>query len=183
MPDIVSAVPESHRDLLRSPLTATLTTIDVNGRPQSSAVWYFVDDDGRLTGSITSDRQKYKNLSHNPNCDLFIIDPQDPFRTLEIPGRGRARGRRRKGHGPQVREGLWRRRSRAGLARGGPLHRQVPTSPHRGQLAELTLRRFTARPVEARLRARGYWQGAIKEAAHLGPALPDRPEFGRANGS
>ena len=84
MPDIVSAVPESHRDLLRSPLTATLTTIDVNGRPQSSAVWYFVDDDGRLTGSITSDRQKYKNLSHNPNCDLFIIDPQDPFRTLEI---------------------------------------------------------------------------------------------------
>jgi len=84
MPDILDIVPESHRDLLRSPLTATLTTIDANGRPQSTAVWYFIDDDGQLKGSITSDRQKYKNLRHNPHCDLFIIDPQDPFRTLEI---------------------------------------------------------------------------------------------------
>ena len=48
MSDVLSAVPESHRDLLRSPLTATLTTIDINGRPQSTAVWYFVDDDGHL---------------------------------------------------------------------------------------------------------------------------------------
>ena len=114
MPDILSAVPESHRDLLRSPLTATLTTIDINGRPQSTAVWYFVDDDGQLKGSTTSDRQKYKNLRHDPNCDLFIIDPQNPFRTLEIPRRGRARRRPRQGHGPQVRQGLRRRRSRPG---------------------------------------------------------------------
>ncbi len=83
-PDILSAVPESHRDLLRSPLTATLTTIDAHGRPQSTAVWYFVDDDGQLKGSITSDRQKYRNLRRNPDCDLFVIDPQNPFRTLEI---------------------------------------------------------------------------------------------------
>ena len=47
-------------------------------------MWYFVDDDGQLKGSITSDRQKYKNLRGNPHCDLFIIDPQNPFRTLEV---------------------------------------------------------------------------------------------------
>jgi len=84
VPDILNEIPESHRDLLLAPLTATLTTIDVNGHPQSTAVWYFVDGDGQLKGSTTSDRQKYKNLSRNPNCDLFIIDPQSPFRTLEI---------------------------------------------------------------------------------------------------
>ena len=84
MPDILQEVPESHRDLLLAPLTATLTTIDSGGRPQSTAVWYFVDDDGLLKGSITSDRQKYKNLQRNRNCDLFIIDPQNPYRTLEI---------------------------------------------------------------------------------------------------
>jgi PPOX class probable F420-dependent enzyme len=84
MSEILSKVPDSHRDLLQTPLTATLTTIDGRGRPQSTAVWYFVDDDGQLKGSITSDRQKYKNLAGNPNCDLFIIDPQNPFRTLEI---------------------------------------------------------------------------------------------------
>jgi PPOX class probable F420-dependent enzyme len=84
MPDILDIVPDSHRDLLLAPLTATLTTLDARGRPQSTAVWYFVGDDGQLKGSITSDRQKYKNLRGNPNCDLFIIDPQNPYRTLEI---------------------------------------------------------------------------------------------------
>ncbi|MGO8870092.1 MAG: PPOX class F420-dependent oxidoreductase [Acidimicrobiales bacterium] len=84
MPDIPSGVPESHRDLLCAPLTATLTTVDRHGRPQSTAVWYLVDEDGRLKGSITPDRQKYRNLSGNPNCALFIIDLQNPFRTLEI---------------------------------------------------------------------------------------------------
>jgi PPOX class probable F420-dependent enzyme len=82
--DILGQVPASHRDLLLSPLTAVLTTVDATGRPQSTAVWYLVDGDGRLKGSITSDRQKYKNLSANPDCCLFIIDPDDPFRTLEI---------------------------------------------------------------------------------------------------
>jgi len=84
MPDILDHVPESHRDLLLSPLTATLTTVDGKGRPQSTAVWYLVDDDGQLKGSTTSDRQKFKNLRRNPNCDLFIIDPQSSFRTLEV---------------------------------------------------------------------------------------------------
>ncbi|MGO9456561.1 MAG: PPOX class F420-dependent oxidoreductase [Acidimicrobiales bacterium] len=84
MPQILEQVPASHRDLLLSPFTATLTTLDRRGRPQSTAVWYLVDGDGRLKGSITSDRQKYRNLRANPACTLFIIDPQDPFRTLEV---------------------------------------------------------------------------------------------------
>jgi hypothetical protein len=81
---VLDDVPESHRDLLRSALTATLTTIDGRGRPHSTAVWYLVDEDGQLKGSITSDRVKYRNLSRNANCDLFIIDPANVFRTLEI---------------------------------------------------------------------------------------------------
>jgi PPOX class probable F420-dependent enzyme len=84
MPGILDDVPDSHRDLLQSPLTATLTTIDGRGRPHSTAVWYLIDDDGQLKGSITSERVKFKNLSRNPNCDLFIIDPANPYRTLEV---------------------------------------------------------------------------------------------------
>jgi hypothetical protein len=44
--DILNDVPESHRDLLRKTLTATLTTIDAEGRPRSTAVWYFIDSNG-----------------------------------------------------------------------------------------------------------------------------------------
>src|ERR1700735_1698419 len=84
LPSISEQTPESHHDLLTSPLTAALTTVDAEGRPQSTAVWYLVDDDGLLKGSITDDRQKYKNLSRNPNCSLLIIDPSNPWRTLEI---------------------------------------------------------------------------------------------------
>ncbi len=84
MASINDQIPESHRYLLTSPLTAALTTVDANGRPQSTAVWYLVDDDGLLKGSITDDRQKFKNLSRNPNCSLLVIDPSNPWKTLEI---------------------------------------------------------------------------------------------------
>jgi PPOX class probable F420-dependent enzyme len=84
MSGITDAVPASHRDLLRAPLTAALTTVDAQCRPQSTAVWYFVDSDGELKASTTSARQKFKNLHANPHCGLFIFDPATPFRTLEI---------------------------------------------------------------------------------------------------
>jgi PPOX class probable F420-dependent enzyme len=86
VPDILDAVPASHRDLLEAPITATLTTVDGHGRPQSTAVWFTVDAGGELVGSITSDRQKYKNLGANPHCTLFVIDPENAFRTLEVRG-------------------------------------------------------------------------------------------------
>jgi hypothetical protein len=87
MPDIIDATPESHRDLLITPLTATLTTVDPLGRAQSTAVWYLVED-GQLKSSTTSDRQKYKNLIGNPNCFSLrhrsrqsIPDPRGPCRS------------------------------------------------------------------------------------------------------
>ncbi|MDR3649181.1 MAG: TIGR03618 family F420-dependent PPOX class oxidoreductase [Acidimicrobiales bacterium] len=83
MSDILTDVPESHRDILRKTLTATLSTVDAKGRPRSTAIWYFVDSDGQLKGSTTSDRYQYKDLRRDPNCDLFIID-SNPFRTLEV---------------------------------------------------------------------------------------------------
>ena len=84
MSDILNDAPESHRDLLRKTLTATLTTIDAEGRPRSRAVWYFIDSDGQLKGSTYSDLQQYKDLRRDPNCALLIIDFNYPLRTLEV---------------------------------------------------------------------------------------------------
>jgi PPOX class probable F420-dependent enzyme len=77
-------VPDSHADLLEAPNTAVLTTVGADGQPQSTAVWFLVDDDGALKVSITTDRQKYRNLTRNPKATLFVPDPTNPFRTLEI---------------------------------------------------------------------------------------------------
>jgi len=82
--DILNDVPESHRDLLRKTLTATLTTIDTEGRPRSTAVWYFIDSDRQLKGTTYSDLQQYKDLRRDPNCALLIIDFSYPLRTLEV---------------------------------------------------------------------------------------------------
>jgi PPOX class probable F420-dependent enzyme len=77
-------VPESLSDLLSGPNTAVLTTVGADGLPQSTAVWYLIGDDGVLRASITTDRQKYRNLARHPKATLFILDPTNPYRTIEI---------------------------------------------------------------------------------------------------
>src|SRR5437764_7957028 len=77
-------IPATHTDLVDGPNTAVLTTVGADGQPQSTAVWFLVDDDGVLKTSITTDRQKYRNLTRNPKATLFVLDPTNPFRSLEV---------------------------------------------------------------------------------------------------
>ncbi len=77
-------IPETHRDLLEAPNTVVFTTVGKDGQPQSTAIWALLDDDGVVKTSITTDRQKYKNLARNPQATLFVIDPANPYRTLEV---------------------------------------------------------------------------------------------------
>ncbi len=78
-----NTIPATHADLVENPNTAVLTTVGADGQPQSTAVW-FLAEDGILKTSITTDRQKYKNLVRNPRATLFVIGPTSPFRTLEV---------------------------------------------------------------------------------------------------
>ncbi len=77
--------PESHRDLLQIPV-GVLATHGADGYPQVSALW-FVFDDGALKISLNTTRQKVKNLRRHAECTLFLIDPVNPYRTLEIRAR------------------------------------------------------------------------------------------------
>ncbi len=79
-----TTVPESFQDLLTAPV-ATLATIGPDGRPQLSAVW-FLHDRGEVKVSLHAERQKTKNLRHNPAVNLFILDREIPQRYLEIRG-------------------------------------------------------------------------------------------------
>jgi hypothetical protein len=36
--------------------------------------------------SINMKRQKAKNLQRDPSCSAFFMDPENPYRTLEIRG-------------------------------------------------------------------------------------------------
>lgn len=77
-------VPESHQDLLQS-LVATLATIGPDGRPQLTEVW-FLYEDGSVALSLSTGRQKTKNLLARPQCSLLILDLAVPQRYLELRG-------------------------------------------------------------------------------------------------
>jgi PPOX class probable F420-dependent enzyme len=83
MPDL----PDSHRDLLDSQV-ATLATIDDEGFPQLTEVW-FLHDEGELKVSINTSRAKARFLEKRPECSLLLLDLQNPYRYLEVRGRAR----------------------------------------------------------------------------------------------
>lgn len=78
-------IPESHRDLVEAPLVASLSTVGADGTPQVTAIWFAVEGD-TVQISLVSTRQKYQNVLAHPCATLFIIDPKNPFRTLEVRG-------------------------------------------------------------------------------------------------
>ena len=81
----MTTFPESHQDLLQAEV-ATLATIGPDGFPQVTALWFLFDDD-TLKLSLNTSRQKVKNLQARPECTLFILDPANPYRTLEVRAR------------------------------------------------------------------------------------------------
>lgn len=85
MANIKDLVPSSHHDLLDAAWATALVTLDDRGRPQTTAVWYLADaEDGQLKTSTSDARVKFRHLQANPEVDLFIVDPANMFRTLEI---------------------------------------------------------------------------------------------------
>ena len=76
-------VPDSHKDLLQTDV-AILATVGKGGQPQVTALWFLLDDDGKLKLSLNTTRQKLKNMQAHRECTLFILDRANPSRTLEI---------------------------------------------------------------------------------------------------
>ena len=78
-------IPAGYEDLLQRPLYANLATVRPDGAPQSNVMWFeWTGDVLRLTH--TKNRQKYRNLQHEPRVALSIADPDDQLRFLEIRG-------------------------------------------------------------------------------------------------
>jgi PPOX class probable F420-dependent enzyme len=83
----MTAVPESHKDLLAADV-AVLATHGEDGYPQVTALWFLFDEEDDLIKlSLNTARQKVKNLQARPECTLFIVDPTNPYRTLEVRAR------------------------------------------------------------------------------------------------
>lgn len=78
-------IPSSHADLLEKPNIAHLATERRDGDLQSNPVWYEWDGT-HIKVSQTTSRQKVRNVRHNPKVALSIVDPENPYRYLELRG-------------------------------------------------------------------------------------------------
>jgi PPOX class probable F420-dependent enzyme len=83
-----SAFPDKYRDLFDKKAFAAFTTLMPDGSPQTTPVW--VDHrDGDIWVNSAVGRQKDKNVRRDPRVALAIVDPDNPYRYVEVRGRVR----------------------------------------------------------------------------------------------
>lgn len=73
------------RALLDGPNFATVATLNPDGAPHTSVVWYVRDGDTILFSTRT-DRRKARNLARDPRISLTVFDVADPYHAIDIRG-------------------------------------------------------------------------------------------------
>lgn len=89
-----NVIPDKYLDLFKKKAFAHLATLMPGGEPQVTPVW--VDYDGReILINTAEGRQKDENLQRDGRVSLSIMDPDNPYRYLEV--RGHVTGRTKDG--------------------------------------------------------------------------------------
>ncbi|WP_280264446.1 PPOX class F420-dependent oxidoreductase [Nocardia wallacei] len=82
------AISGSDTDILGKKGFAHVASLGPDGAPQSHPVWFDFDAArGQLLVSTGTDRQKYRNIQRDPRVSVSILDPDDPYRYVEVRGR------------------------------------------------------------------------------------------------
>lgn len=82
----MAAIPESFKDLMQKKAFAMLATVNADGAPQVTPVWF--DFDGtHIRFNTARGRVKDRNLARNPAVALAIMDPDNPYRYVQVKGR------------------------------------------------------------------------------------------------
>jgi len=79
-------IPADYAELLENPNYGHLGTVRPDDTVQVNPMWFLRDGD-TLKFTHTTKRAKFRNLQHNPSMSLSVIDPENPFRYLEVRGR------------------------------------------------------------------------------------------------
>ena len=78
-------IPDGYRDLMESTALVHVATLGPNGEPQNNPVWFGWDGE-HIKFSQTKTRQKYRNVHSDPRLALSLVDPENPYRYLEVRG-------------------------------------------------------------------------------------------------
>lgn len=80
-----TAIPDSHRDLLDGPVYVSMASYMKDGSIQVNPVWCNYDGSHVLVNSARG-RVKDANLRANPVVTILAMDPENPYRWIEIRG-------------------------------------------------------------------------------------------------
>lgn len=80
-----ATIPDSHLDLITGPVYAVMTTVAANGQPENTVVWCSWDGQHVLVNSVAG-RRKEQNVRGNPKVALTAVDPNDPYRWIDVRG-------------------------------------------------------------------------------------------------
>jgi len=81
-----STIPAKYRDLFTKRAFASLATRMPNDDVQVTPVWVDVDN-GTVLFNSARGRVKDKNIRRDPRVTLTLMDPDNPYRYMEIRGR------------------------------------------------------------------------------------------------
>jgi len=79
-------IPQNYLDLFQKKAFANLAPLMPDGRPQVTPVWCDFDGTHVIVNSAKG-RRKDRNMRRDPRVALSIMDPDNPYRYLEIRGR------------------------------------------------------------------------------------------------
>jgi PPOX class probable F420-dependent enzyme len=83
---MAKTIPDNYLDLFKKRAFANLATLMPDGSPQVTPVWCDYDGENVLINTAAG-RVKDKNLQREPRVSLSILDPDNPYRYLQIRGR------------------------------------------------------------------------------------------------
>ena len=83
---MAETIPNKWHDLFEKKVFANLATLMPDGTPQVTPVWVDFDGEHVLVNTAVG-RQKDKNLQREPRVSLSLLDPENPYRYLEVRGR------------------------------------------------------------------------------------------------
>ena len=85
---MAAKIPDEYLDLFNKKAFGSFTTLMPDGSPQTTPVWVDYVDSRVLVNSAVG-RVKDKNVRRDPRVAITLIDPDNPYRYLEVRGRVR----------------------------------------------------------------------------------------------
>jgi PPOX class probable F420-dependent enzyme len=83
---VADQVPDKYSDLFKKKAFANLGTLMKDGSPQVTPVW--CDYDGKhIRVNSARGRVKDLNIRRDPRVALAIVDPENPYRYMEVRGK------------------------------------------------------------------------------------------------